>query len=125
MSAEDDDKPEMDLNGLSRAQDRKVLEQLIEHGDDLSKRRHTILFFYRKDDDARPEDKLFGPIISAGKELGFTVARRDDESLIIEGYKLVDPENLEALSTWAEGIADASGARFDGWECAVEMEKPN
>jgi hypothetical protein len=123
--SDDDDTPEIDLNGLSRVQDRKVLEQLIEHGDDLTKRRHTILFFYRMDDDTREVEATFDPLIAAGKELGFTVSRQDDEALILEGYKLVDPENLEALSTWAESVAESAGARFDGWECAVEADKPN
>jgi hypothetical protein len=34
-----------DLSGVSRVQDRLVLEQLVAHGDDLARRRHTLLFF--------------------------------------------------------------------------------
>lgn len=123
--SEDDDKPEVDLTGLSRFQDRLVLENLLDHGDDLSKRRHTLLFFYRVKGDSHPAARIFDPIVSEAAKLGFSVAGQTDRSLIVEGYKLVDPENLEALTSWAEGIAAETGADFDGWECAIEPDLPS
>lgn len=109
-----------ELSGLSRSADRKVLEILAEYGDDLSRRRHTILFFYRHKDDAGTDPAVFQTIINDGATLGFRIASHRADALIIEGHKLVDPDNLEALSTWAEEIADAAGVTFDGWECAVD-----
>jgi hypothetical protein len=115
-----------DLSGLSRFTDRRVLEILTEHGDDLSRRRHTILFFYRRKDDPGSDTALFDPITREAAKLGFSVASLRPDALIVEGHKLVDPENLEALSAWAEGIAEVTGVRFDGWECAIDEEpEPN
>lgn len=123
--SEDGDKPDADLSGLSRLQDRLVLEQLLDHGDDLSRRRHTLLFFYRVEGDSRPAPQIFDRIISESGKLGFAVANQTDRALVVEGHKLVDPENLEALTSWCEGVAAETGADFDGWECAIEPDRPS
>lgn len=115
-----------DIEALSRFEDRKVLEILTAFGDDLSRRRHTILFFYRHKTDCGTDPAIFDPIIAEAAALGFTVVSHRSDAVIVEGHKLVDPENLEALSKWAEDIADSANVHFDGWECAMDEEpEPN
>jgi hypothetical protein len=63
--------------------------------------------------------------VREGAEQGMTVAGRDENRLIIEGEKFVDPENLEWLVAWAMELAARAGVNFDGWECAVDASGPN
>jgi hypothetical protein len=116
----EDKKAPPDLTGLSRDGDRKVLEQLIAHGDDLSRRRHTLLYFIRDEDDDKPADAAFDEIVARAAALGLSMSSRSDYVLALEGQKFVDPENIEALSTWAQELADEMRVEFDGWECAVD-----
>lgn len=118
-------KPRIDLSSVRRKGDRKILEALLEHGDDLSRRRHTLLFFYRIEGDERTDEEAFGALISAGEKLGLSIYSQRDGALILEGQKLVDPDNVNALTEWAEQQAARAGVEFDGWECAVEEQKPN
>jgi hypothetical protein len=121
-----DKKASPDLSEVSRLGDRRVLEILTGYGDDLSRRRHTLLFFHRHKDDSGTDAAIFDPVLKEASELGFTVAGHHSDALIVEGHKLVDPENLEALSAWAEEVAEAAGVHFDGWECALdEGPEPN
>lgn len=114
------------LDEVSRPEDRRILEIPSSFGDDLSRRRHTILFCHRLKADRGTDPAIFAPVAAEAAALGFTIASHRSDALIVEGHKRLDPENLEALSTRTEEIAETAGVRFDGWECAVDEEpEPN
>jgi hypothetical protein len=113
-------KKKVDLSGVRREPDRAILEQLLKHGDDLSRPRHTLMFFYRIKNDDRPRGALFDGLIASAASIGLSVGRNDDDGLVLEGEMFVDPARLNDLIGWAEREAAIAGVEFDGWECAID-----
>ena len=115
----------VDMNARSeklglRHSDLLVMGQLIEHGADLHRPRHTLYYLYFPDAEgsAAAADSI--------RELGFRVrVNEPDEqipqwSLICEHDALVlDPDTVRANSDRFEAIAAANNGDYDGWQAAV------
>jgi hypothetical protein len=103
---------------VERIGDRTVLEELLKRGDDPTRPRHTIVFFYRHDDDERSAELAFNPLAVRLQTLGWSVNLADD-AVIAEANRTVDPDALNAMSEVMEELAREFGVRYDGWECAL------
>ena len=100
--------------------DLLVMGQLLEHGADLTKPRHTLYYLYFPS-----EDGALGAA-QAAKDLGFRVrvAEPDNEipdwSVVCEHDSLVlDPDTVRSNTDHFDAIAADNDGEYDGWEAAV------
>jgi Regulator of ribonuclease activity B len=100
----------------AEAGDRQVLEQLAQHGADLTKETEFVHYLYF-DDEASAR--------SAAEQLadiGYTAkGRASDDSVLIQAERDAVPtiENVRRMRQFMEVIAEQFGGEYDGWEAAV------
>lgn len=91
--------------------DDEVRDQLLAHGDDGKKPRHTLFYFYDGDLDALGELAR-----GAGFEISHMVENR---GLILEKTLPVDEASFAPVAAMMDAWSLASGAEYDGWECEL------
>ena len=108
-----------DLDKVSRPADRALLEQLNQHGDDLSAVRHTLVFFCRADGDQRDGERVFSPLAERLIAAGWSIYTLHADGVSGEAQKRVDPVSINQISADMEALASEFGVEYDGWECAI------
>ena len=108
-----------DLDKVGRAADRAILEQLLQHGDDLSAERHTLVFFCRADGDERHGELVFNPLAERLIAGGWSIYTLHADGVSGEAQRRVDPASINQISEDMEALAEEFGVDYDGWECAV------
>ena len=101
--------------------DLLLLGQLLQQGADLHQPRHALYFLYFDD----PASAEVGA--ADGRAAGYVCEVREplpeypgQWSLVCERQDAVlDPPGVIAADDLFQGIADRTGARFDGWEAAA------
>lgn len=103
-----------------RHDDLLVMGQLIEHGADLTRPRHTLYYLYFGDGDGAAR------AAESARDEGFAVELRQpghgitDWAVVCEKPDLVlDPDTVRANSDLFEQLAGSHGGTYDGWEAAV------
>jgi len=122
----DEDEP-VDPNARSeqlgiKYKDLAVLGQLMQAGADLTKPRHALYYLYF------PSRELAEGAIVEAEAAGYSCQVRDplpknpgQWSFICERPDAVlDPPGVIAADNLSQGIADRSGAEYDGWEAAAK-----
>ncbi|MBE2256068.1 MAG: DUF695 domain-containing protein [Ignavibacteria bacterium] len=109
---------------LESIANKKVIEQLIKHGDDLTSSREVFhwIFFKSESDIDLFLDKI--------KNDNFTVESKNmlessDEykySLVIKRVDKVDLMSVDEYVFYLRHIADEAGGFYDGWETSIENE---
>jgi hypothetical protein len=97
--------------GQPASLDDKVRLALAKEGDDGSKPRHTLLYFYGGD-----VDGLSAAALAAGYEVNPTEAR---VGLILEKTVAVDEDGFNSIAVQMGKWAQEFEAEYDGWECEV------
>ncbi|HYD87893.1 MAG TPA: ribonuclease E inhibitor RraB [Vitreimonas sp.] len=108
-----------DLDKVSRPADRAILEQLNQHGDDLSSVRHTLVFFLRAEDDERDGELVFNPLAERLVAAGWSIYTLHGDGVSGEAQRRVDPVGINRISEEMEALAAEFGVVYDGWECAI------
>jgi uncharacterized membrane-anchored protein len=99
--------------------DALALRQLAGRGANLSKPRHVIHFLYFDTEaDARAASEAIGDVWRVTVEPpGETRARW---CVRADGDRIVGRETVAGFRAWFEGIAEAHGGEYDGWEAAAK-----
>ena len=100
--------------------DRRVLQQLIAHGADLSKTRHVVHYFYFPNDPAR--DAAEGQLRLKGYQTRHGVAAPEPnlKSLIAERHGIVNEQEIDEERAVLTEIAEAGDGDYDGWEAQLD-----
>ena len=101
--------------------DLLLLGQMLQAGADLTKPRHALYYLYFGD----PEKAEAGAVVA--REAGYTCEVRDPLPIQPDQWSLVcerddallDPAGVRNADDLFQGIADAGGGEFDGWEAAI------
>jgi hypothetical protein len=95
-----------------REGDAAIRAALAQHGDDGSKPRHTLFYFYDGDQDGLRE---------AASAKGFSVTPvKSGSGSVLEATISVDEASFEPINQQMSAWAEQFGAEYDGWETAVE-----
>jgi Regulator of ribonuclease activity B len=101
----------------AEAGDRAVLEQLAEHGADLTKPTEFVHFLYFDD------EKSTRAAVDQLGETGYGGGARqtEDGDFVIQAERNEVPsmENVRRMREFMETIAAQFGGEYDGWEAAV------
>jgi regulator of ribonuclease activity B len=101
----------------AEAGDRAVLDQLAQHGADLSKETEFIHFLYF-DDEASTR-----AVVDQLGQIGYRGGARqtEDGAFVIQAERDEVPsmENVRRMRQFMETIAAHFGGEYDGWEAAV------
>jgi hypothetical protein len=108
-----------DLDTVRRPVDRAILEQLIQHGDNLTAQRHTLVFFCRRDGDERDGELVFNPMAERLIAAGWSIYTLHGDGVSGESQRHVHPSGINEISDDMEALAEEFGVDYDGWECAV------
>ena len=101
--------------------DIALLGQMVQAGADLTKTRHALYYLYFRD----VEKAGAGAVVA--REAGYTCEVRDPMPIQPDQWSLVcerpdallDIEGVKTADDLFQGIADAQGGDFDGWEAAI------
>jgi hypothetical protein len=100
--------------------DRLILEQLREHGGDLSRPRHGIQYLYF------PTEVAARGAAETLRATGYDVDLRPPRegitqwAAIAEAHVVVDEAWLDEMRPRLEAIAAANDGEYDGWEAAAD-----
>ncbi len=95
-------------------QDRRVVDSLASHGDDLSAERRVNHFIYFETVEARES------FLAAISELGFEHLLLEDNGLQIHRVDSVQLDAIHALSEELNRLVESEHGSYDGWETSVE-----
>jgi len=101
--------------------DRKVLEQLLSHGADLSKPRHVVHYLYFAEPDDR--ERAYGEFEVHGYDVdpGRTFPENERPySLLAERVGIVGCEEIDRERKLLCDIAARFRGQYDGWEAALD-----
>lgn len=102
-------------------EDRLVLEQLQQHGADLSQSREVNHYLYVPTREAA--DALAAIVLNEGHEASVRESAGGDESkpwlVVATSHTVVDPEGVAAARRVFTELASEYGGEYDGWEAAV------
>ena len=100
--------------------DLMVMNQLIEHGADLTQPREVIFYSYA------PTQEVAARMASEAGGEGFDAEVREplpehsgQWSVVCKKHAVVDPIFVRGAVDFFEGLATRSRAEYDGWEAAV------
>jgi len=100
--------------------DLMVMNQLVEHGADLTEAREVIFYSYA------PSQEAAERMASEASGEGFDTEVREplpqhpaQWCVVCKKHAVVDPMFVRGAVEFFEGLATRNGAEYDGWEAAL------
>ena len=100
--------------------DLMVMNQLVEHGADLTQPREVIFYSYAA------SERVARQMAADATTEGFDADVREplpqhsgQWSVVCTKHAVVDPMFVRGAVEYFEGLAERHGAEYDGWEAAV------
>jgi len=118
-----DDELEFEIlseGGTPEERDLAVLENLEEHGADLSEPRDVRVFLYFPSEEAA--EAAGGELADAGYDIVAFEPDGEEEPWAIRASMdlRVDRDNVAGFRSRFEDLAERHGGEFDGWEAAAD-----
>lgn len=110
----------IDLSAVAREVDREILSQLLRRGDDLSRPRDTVVYFYLRDGDQRHGATVRAELAVRLERDGWaTRPTVKQDGVVGNREQAVNPSSVNALIEAMEATAAEYQVVFDGWACAA------